>query len=279
MLPFFLFFIVFFSCVDAQAKPGEITTLVGVSDPQLRAMSKDYQVRGIAYDQEGNLYILDGLYHRVLKYDVEGQLSLVAGNGSQGYSGDGLQANKMTLSMPLSIDFDRQNQMYIVDFANRRVLKRDLANDVYAVAVKGYTELINAWNAKTANDIKWRAVLSIVVDDEDNLYATLYGGGCTYFVKVDAEGNDQVLASFHSRDEGQCSVSGLFNMQGFVMGLALDGYGQVYISSEKQVLMWDKKNHLSVVAGVAGRGYRKEPRTLNTPLGKAVETDLGYLAG
>src|ERR1035437_2772384 len=48
-----------------------------------------YDPTGVAVDSAGNIYIADQLNNRIRKVDVStGNISTVAGNGTQGYSGD-----------------------------------------------------------------------------------------------------------------------------------------------------------------------------------------------
>jgi sugar lactone lactonase YvrE len=58
---------------------------------------------GIALDQAGNLYIDDWLNQRIRKVDTGGIISTVAGNGTQGFSGDGGAATSAQLSLPTDV--------------------------------------------------------------------------------------------------------------------------------------------------------------------------------
>ena len=48
-----------------------------------------YDPYGVALDGLGNLYIADSGNSRIRKVNTSGIISTVAGNGSQGFSGDG----------------------------------------------------------------------------------------------------------------------------------------------------------------------------------------------
>ena len=48
-------------------------------------------------DGAGNLYIADTNNHRIRKVDTSGVITTVAGNGAQGYSGDGGDATAAQL--------------------------------------------------------------------------------------------------------------------------------------------------------------------------------------
>lgn len=80
---------------------------------------------GLTVDQDGNLYIVDALNHRVQKYDSAGQLLLQW--GSQG-SGDG-EFNFALEEMPDTplgdVAVDIEGNIYVVDYGNHRVQKFD----------------------------------------------------------------------------------------------------------------------------------------------------------
>ncbi len=76
---------------------------------------------GIALDPFGNLYISDGS-QRVREVTAStGIISTVAGNGTQGFSGDGGPATSAELDWPEGIRFDTSRNLYIVDASNNRI--------------------------------------------------------------------------------------------------------------------------------------------------------------
>lgn len=63
--------------------------------------------------------------HSVFQYDGTGHLTLVAGNGQAGFSGDGGPATRASLSEPTDV-FVSSNALYIADTGNHRVRRVDL---------------------------------------------------------------------------------------------------------------------------------------------------------
>ena len=59
---------------------------------------------GIALDRNGNLYFADPENYRVRKVSADGIISTVAGDGTQGFSGDGGPAIQARLTYPAGID-------------------------------------------------------------------------------------------------------------------------------------------------------------------------------
>ena len=71
--------------------------------------------RGLATDGTGNLYIVDGDNSRV-RMVANGTIRTIAGNGAQGYDGDGDQAVTASFNGPAAIAVDRAGNIYVADF-------------------------------------------------------------------------------------------------------------------------------------------------------------------
>ncbi len=76
---------------------------------------------GVAYDASGNLYVAETQAHRVRKIDTSGRITTVAGDGTQGFSGDGGAATAAQLDSPAALAFDGGGNLYICDSHNGRV--------------------------------------------------------------------------------------------------------------------------------------------------------------
>ncbi len=76
----------------------------------------------VAVDQAGNLLFTDR--HTVLQLNkASGVLSLIAGNGAAGYTGDNGPATSAQLNQPSGIAIDRAGNLYIADAGNQRIRK------------------------------------------------------------------------------------------------------------------------------------------------------------
>lgn len=76
----------------------------------------------LAMDDNGNLYIADTINHRVRKVDAStGLIHTIAGNGVNGFSGDGGPALAAEISFPVSIAVDRSGKVYFADESNNRI--------------------------------------------------------------------------------------------------------------------------------------------------------------
>jgi len=81
----------------------------------------------------GNLYITDAGNNRIRRVDSSGKISTVAGNGIQGFSGDGGPATSAELAGPWGVALHAGN-LYIADLANHRIRRVDSSGKISTVA-------------------------------------------------------------------------------------------------------------------------------------------------
>lgn len=118
-----------------EVEPGKPQVIAGTGKsgfegdggPALQA--KFNQPSALAFDPRGNLYIADIGEHVVRKIDVAGNISTVAGIGTPGFNGDGLNARLTMLDRPSSIATDRCGNVLIADQGNQRVRRVNLVGD------------------------------------------------------------------------------------------------------------------------------------------------------
>jgi sugar lactone lactonase YvrE len=79
----------------------------------------------IVFDTAGNLYIAETGNHVIRKVDLTGNITTIAGTGTQGFSGDNGPATSATLDSPQGLALDTQNNLYIADTHNHRIRKLD----------------------------------------------------------------------------------------------------------------------------------------------------------
>ena len=97
---------------------------------------------GVAFDDEGNLYIADTLNQRVRRVDVNGQIATVAGSGVAAFQGDGGPAIFAELNLatnPLegmgqAIAVGPTGDVFIADGANHRLRRLDVKGVINTIA-------------------------------------------------------------------------------------------------------------------------------------------------
>lgn len=77
-------------------------------------------LEGVAVDSAGNVFLSLTQYSVVLRLDTSGRLSLIAGNGTLGFNGDGGPAALAQLSGPTAVAVDAAGNVYIEDAGNNR---------------------------------------------------------------------------------------------------------------------------------------------------------------
>jgi sugar lactone lactonase YvrE len=82
---------------------------------------------GLVVDSIGTLYIAELGNNRVRRITPDGEISTIAGSGTNGFGGDGGPATAAQLNKPIGLAVDHgDNTLYIADHANHRVRKLTL---------------------------------------------------------------------------------------------------------------------------------------------------------
>jgi hypothetical protein len=76
---------------------------------------------GVAVDASGNIYIADTDNQRVRRVGLNGKISTVVGNGTQGFSLDGVAATGVSLDKPSAVAVDAAGNLFFVETNNQRV--------------------------------------------------------------------------------------------------------------------------------------------------------------
>jgi NHL repeat len=176
---------------------------------------------GVAVDSAGNLYLVDN-YTRIRKVS-SGVITTVAGNGTGGYSGDGVPATSASIS-PWGVAVDGAGSLYIADFSNNRVRKVS-GGIITTVAGTGVSGFSGDGGPATSAQISYAT--SVAVDSTGNLYI---GDAGNYRIRKVAGGIISTIAGnglySYSGDGGPATEAQL----SYVSGLAADAAGNLYIS-------------------------------------------------
>ena len=106
---------------------GIITTFAGTGERGFTGdggPAVDARLRppaGVATDGDGNLYIADLGNQRIRKVDFSGIITTIAGDGTEGYAGDGGPAIDARLRSPYDVAADSDGNLYIADTFNHRI--------------------------------------------------------------------------------------------------------------------------------------------------------------
>jgi len=90
---------------------------------------------GLTVDGQGNVFFTSG--HQIKKKRPDGTVTVVAGTGVQGYSGDGGPAVNARLNSPYGLSVDGQGNLYFADYNNYRIRKISPDGIITTVAGNG----------------------------------------------------------------------------------------------------------------------------------------------
>src|ERR1039458_9996105 len=202
-----------------------ISTVAGGAPPPSPVSALNASIgspRGAAVDTTGNVYF--GALNCIFKLDKSGVLTRVAGNGRNGYSGDGGLATNAQLSAWVKPAVDRAGNIYIADqFRVRKVSLNGIITTVAGNGGDGYSG--DGGPATSAAVI----AAGVAVDGTGNIYIA---DGSNFIRKV-SSGTGIITRvagvggqNGYSGDGGQAINAQLGNPT----GLLVDGSGNLYIA-------------------------------------------------
>ena len=117
-------------CIRMINSAGIIKTIAGNGNAgytgnggQATAARFNYPV-GLSFDASGNLYVADAFNSCIRKINTGGIITTIAGNGTYGYTGDGMPATATRLYAANGIAFDAgMCNLFIADYDNYRIRK------------------------------------------------------------------------------------------------------------------------------------------------------------
>ena len=192
--------------------------------------------RAITADAAGTVYIADTESQRIRKVTAAGVITVLAGNGVPGFSGDGGPAAAAQLRDPSGVAVDAAGNVYIADMGNHRIRLVTPAGVISTLA-GGTTDQLNN-PAGIAVDA---AGTVYVADTENHRIRRLVGGVLTTIAGTGAAG--------FSGDGGPATAARLWNPR----GVAVDAAGNVYVADR-----WNRRVRRVVPNGtidtIAGNG-------------------------
>ena len=252
--------------VDGQTRL--ITTLagngtLGFSGIPERAVTTGLDApSGIALDQTGNLYFADVGSNRILRIDVfTGILSVVAGSGNQGFSGDNGPAVSADLRLRGSLGrndlvFDSQGNLYFTDTGNQRIRRVDPSDRIITTfagnGIAGFSG-----DAKPAETASLNEPTGLAADRSGNIFIA---DSFNHRIRVvDLDGIISTYAGAGGIGLGQGvfggdggpATSARFNVPS---GIAFDRTGNLFIADVLNYRIRRVDVRTTIVGTVAGTG-------------------------
>jgi len=236
---------------------GILSTVAGGISPGFSgdggpATSAQIFPTGVAADNAGNIFIADTINQRIRKVNTSGIISTYAGNGTQGFSGDGGPATSAALTLPQGLSVDAEGNIYFAVLG--RIRKVDTAGIITTVAGNGSGLAIGdggpAINAGMAPTFT-------AVDSEGNIF--LVDAGANRIRKVNTAGIITLYAGSglntgQGNGDGGPATSAVLSG---TTGVAVDGAGNVYIAES------NNNRIRKVSSGTAGSPISPTPASLS----------------
>jgi trimeric autotransporter adhesin len=233
---------------------------------------------GVTTDETGNYFIADSQKNRILKVTTStGLVSTVAGNGYQGYNGDGIAATSAWLCLPGGIAVDTSGNIFIADMCNHRIRKVTASTGVIStVAGNGDTFDISKEGDPTKESLRFPR--DVALDRSGNIFIadTSYGR----ILKVTA--STGIISTVAGNYIYLTTVSTVTKFLWFTPhGVTVDTTGNIFIAAPFQCCIYKVLATTGLVMTVAGKngtcGYNGDnilatTATLNEPNKVAVDS-------
>ncbi len=252
---------------------GVISTVVGNGTPGFSgdngpaASAQLATPSGLVFDSAGNLFFSDN--QRIRKVS-KGVITTVAGNGTQGFSGDNGPATAAQFNGARSLAFDAAGNLYVSDVSNGRI--REISNGTITTVAGGGVAGGDNIPATSAQIVLPEGV---AVDSTGNLYIAESIPG--RILKV-SNGVITTVAGAglygYGGDNGPATAGQLNDPQ----GVAVDSAGNLYIADTQNGCIRKVSNNvITTLAGNGVVGYSGEngpaaSAQLNQPWGVAVDS-------
>ncbi|HJZ57891.1 MAG TPA: hypothetical protein VKE74_23240 [Gemmataceae bacterium] len=268
------------------AKTGVITTVAGNGkkgfggDGGKAADAMLNEPYGIAFDADGQLYIVDRLNYCIRMVDAKtGIIATIAGTGGKlGFIGDGGPATQALLREPNGICLDGKGKLYIADVADQRVRVVNLTTGTIATLAGNGTKA-SAGDGGPLKDATFAGPRAVAFGPDAQLYVVEREGNCVRRIDLKAERIERFAGT------GQKGYTG---DGGKRLEATFDGPKEIDIDKDANVYVVDTENEAirridaktGIVTTVAGKGKTKTPglgdggpaiaATLGRPHGVAV---------
>jgi len=231
-------------CDACTATAWTATAIVGANAPASTAQFA-LPIKAVV-DSRGNMFVSDENANRVWRIDSGGIVSIAAGNGTQGFSGDGGAASAAQLTQPWGIAVDGLDNLYIVDSGNKRVRRVDPQGIITTIAGGGNSGVRGDNGPATAAYLS--IPYGIAVDGTGNLY--IADENDYRIRKVDVNGQISTFAGGGGGGDDGPATSAFLDQPTDVL---IDSVGNVFIA-EANAHKIRKVDPAGTITTIAGKG-------------------------
>ncbi|MCR4317841.1 MAG: DUF6531 domain-containing protein, partial [Planctomycetes bacterium] len=253
------------------------TDLTGLSSLETVLFSP----RGIAVDDSCDVYITDAVAGRIYKVDSDTlDITVIAGTGEPGNTGDGGPATDATLQMPSGIAIGVDETIYFTDTGNGSIRAIDPGGTIYRIAGSGGQGY--SIDGEEAFDSLLSSPTGIFLDDSGNIYFCDTGNGLVRLIDANSRQLFTVAGSgnlsYDPADEGELATdTGLIAPT----AVAVSAAGEVFIADTGAGVIWKvgidgKSKRIAgggLLEGAAAEGAPATDVLLAGPIGLALDRE------
>jgi DNA-binding beta-propeller fold protein YncE len=243
--------------IDLQT--GRISTAVGTGEsgndgdggPATAArIDQPYEVR---FDADGNLFFVDMTNHTVRRVDASTRtISTVAGNGTEGFSGDRGPASLAQLNHPHSICLDGSGRLYICDIGNHRIRVVDLRSGTID-SFGGTGERAATPDGAPLAGTPLNGPRALAFDGQHSLYLVLREGNMVYRIDLDSRTLHHIGGTGQKGHAGDGGDARQAEFRG-PKGIALGPGGDIFVADTQNHAIRVIRQATAVVEAVIGDG-------------------------
>lgn len=213
-----------------------ISTVAGGGPNNLTALSASIGYPGgVALDAAGNTYIADSHSSHIFKVDTTNNLTVVAGNGTHGYAGDGGPATSAALSGPEGVFVDASGNIFIADTQNS-VIREVTASNGNIITVAGTGAAGYSGDGGLATSAQLYDPYGVFVDSAENIFIA-DTDNC--LIRKVSGGNISTVVGNPLATPAPCSYSG---DGGPATSAQLDEPFGVFVDSSGNIFIADTQN-------------------------------------
>jgi len=238
------------------AATGIISTVAGTGNggfngDGLASNADLFYPHDVAVDASGNLLIADTRNQRVRRVDMAtGGITTLAGNGTEGFDGDGGPAIQAKLANPIALAVDAADNVFVTDVTNHRVRRISAAGFITTVAGNGSLGCDGDGGPALAARI---VPEGIAVDTDGNLFIA---DGCGRVRRVEAASGS--IGTVAGNGWGGTSFGdggpALHAVLAAPWALALTGAGDLLIADRADRRVRRVERDSGIITTVAGNG-------------------------
>ncbi len=248
---------------------GNITTVCGNGTEGNTSTEIGLVYNGIAANTAGTTVTFgDVTYSEVRQCAVGGEITVIAGTGTAGFSGDGGLATLAEIHTPDGIAITNSGGIYFADHGNNRIRAFTVGGDINTIAGNGSTTFPTLVSGVPPSGVVLNDPVDVLEDPSGNVFISEYSN-CIVRELVKSTGLVNIfagtVATASNATTGTCGFSGEGGPAtsaelGNVEGLARDSLGNIYIADNSNCVVWqinESTNDISVFAGATPKdcGY------------------------